>query len=468
MYIFQNALKNVVRNRGRNILLGIILFAIIITSVVSLMINNTANGIIDDYKTRFGSEVFIAANTQKMMSAGRPPSQIPKLTPEQSIEFAKSKYIREAILTVSQEIAGDGRLRGVGEENDSGGGFPASVGSGGDEYVNPQFALHGNDWADFSGGLRSVANGRMVEQDGECLVSTEFAQKNGLAIGDTITLLNSTFTNNNRDVRTVARELLVVGTYYDLTNENPSGMFPSSLTNRRNEILTTFDTVIAPLYPGEFGYQVNAKYFLKAPEMLADFENYMRANGLDPMLDVSADEEAYNKVVGPVEGMRNITFTFMIVVLVLGALMILLIASIAIRERKYEIGVLRAMGMKKGKVALGLWAEMFVITCVCLVIGLAFGTVLSQPITDALLAGQVETAKAAVEAAANAPRMMIIGAQTTSAADVSMLEHLDVSLGIVTLLEIIVISLLLASAAALASISKITKYEPIKILMERN
>ncbi|WP_438940338.1 hypothetical protein [Lacrimispora defluvii] len=25
------------------------------------------------------------------------------------------------------------------------------------------------------------------------------------------------------------------------------------------------------------------------------------------------------------------------------------------RERKYEIGVLRAMGMKKGKVALGLW-----------------------------------------------------------------------------------------------------------------
>jgi putative ABC transport system permease protein len=84
-----------------------------------------------------------------------------------------------------------------------------------------------------------------------------------------------------------------------------------------------------------------------------------------------------------------------------------------------------------------------------------------------LLAGQVETAKAAAEAAANAPRMMVIGEQTTSAADVTMLEHLDVSLGIGTLLEITAISLILASAAGLAAIGKITKYEPIKILTER-
>jgi len=467
MYIIQNALKNVVRNRGRNILLGIILFAIIITSVVSLMINNTANGIIDDYKARFGSEVFITANTQKMMSAGRTPSQLPKLTPEQSIEFAKSEYIREAVLTVSQEVAGAG-LHAVGEENDMGMGISASVGSGGDEYINPQFPLLGGTWGDFDSGLRSISDGRPVENDGECLVSTEFADKNGLNTGDAITLKNSTFVNSDRDVRTVTRELTVVGIYYDLTNANPSGMFHSSLTNRRNEILTTFDTVLAPLNPGEFGYQVNAKYFLKDPAMLADFENFMRANGLDPMLDVSADEEAYNKVVGPVEGMRNITFTFMSVVLILGAVIIILLASIAVRERKYEIGVLRAMGMKKGKVAFGLWLEMAAITCVCLFTGLIFGAALSQPITNALLAGQVESAKAAAEAAALAPRMMIIGEQGTSAADVSMLEYLDVSLGIDTFLEIILISLALASVAGLAAICKITKYEPIKILMERN
>jgi len=45
---------------------------------------------------------------------------------------------------------------------------------------------------------------------------------------------------------------------------------------------------------------------------------------------------------------------------------------------------------------------------------------------------------------------------------------MTISLGLMTILEIIGISLLLASAAGFVSIRSITKYEPIKILMERN
>ncbi|MFU2108463.1 FtsX-like permease family protein [Paenibacillus larvae] len=41
--------------------------------------------------------------------------------------------------------------------------------------------------------------------------------------------------------------------------------------------------------------------------------------------------------------------TYIVIVLVLGAVILILLSSIAIRERKYEIGVLRAIGMKKGK-----------------------------------------------------------------------------------------------------------------------
>lgn len=52
--------------------------------------------------------------------------------------------------------------------------------------------------------------------------------------------------------------------------------------------------------------------------------------------------------------MKKITMVFLIVVLVLGAIILTLLTSILIRERKYEIDVLRAMGMKKGKRCLGL------------------------------------------------------------------------------------------------------------------
>ena len=48
------------------------------------------------------------------------------------------------------------------------------------------------------------------------------------------------------------------------------------------------------------------------------------------------------------------------------------------------------------------------------------------------------------------------------------ITEINVMLGIDTMIQLMLISLLLASVAAFAAISRITKYEPIKILMERN
>jgi len=57
MYIFTNALKNIARNKGRNILMGAIILAIIVTTVISLIINTASVSMIEDYKTRFGVKV---------------------------------------------------------------------------------------------------------------------------------------------------------------------------------------------------------------------------------------------------------------------------------------------------------------------------------------------------------------------------------------------------------------------------
>jgi len=218
----------------------------------------------------------------------------------------------------------------------------------------------------------------------------------------------------------------------------------------------------------ESGMSVSATYYLNDPSALTAFEAEIRAKGLSDLYMVRTDEEAYEKVVSAIEGLKSISVTFMVIVLILGALILILLSAIAIRERKYEIGVLRAMGMEKHKVALGLWSEMIAITCLCLFLGLGVGVAVSQPVTNALLAGQVESANAAAEAAASAPKQISIGGFNTAADSVSALDELNVSLGIDTVLEIILISLLLASVAGITSISRITKYEPIKILVERN
>ena len=537
MYIFQNALQNLGRNKGRNILLSAIIFAIIATTAVTLIINNTANGIIEDYRGRFGSQVNIIPDTEQILEnltgggglgglfggfggGGRAgmAELIPQITPQQSIAFAQLPQVLSYDMTATQPaftdrvyaVDGDVELEvggGMGGMFGGGGGGLGGMfggGSGGfgggmggampggidiEETGMPTLRLQGNYWEEFETGLRQLVDGSFPQSYGEVIISLELAELNGFVVGDTLRLYTP-LTDAAGETSLSPRDLNIVGIYFDMTPENITGGFvTAAFLNRRNEVLTTLDTVTASIGEHANGVNVTAVYFLREPEYLPAFEAELRNLGLDPLMLVTTDEAVYHAIVAPVMGLRDVTSTFMIIVLVLGAVVMVVLASISIRERKYEIGVLRAMGMKKRKVALGLWTEMLAITMVCLVLGLTAGSLVAQPISDTLLAGQLENI-AQVEPAApqgglggmfggggglggmfggggmggGLAGMLGGGAQV----DAEPLSELDVSLGMRTILEIIGISLLLATVAGVVSTLRITKYEPIKILMERN
>lgn len=483
MYILKNALQNLLRNRGRNLMIAGIIFVIIVSSVAALMINNTADGVIDDYKTRFGSEVTISPNMQKLQAQaqknedGSSSTRVPSIPAEQLIDFGKSEQLQQSIYTAQAKGNSDD-LKAIDEEKGGGGGPSVSTSMNGvvkDEQLGRQFyfKLLANKYDDFTNGLRELTDGsRMPETDGECIISTELLENSGLSIGDTITVdsaLDDGGVPEEAEYTDISYTLTIVGTYYDATDEYSTGMSENAYNNRRNEIFATFDTIVVQMVDGLNGIDVEATYYLKNPDLLDAFTAELRDKGLDDVFDVTTDESSYQKIIGPVEGLKSITLTFAIIVLAFGAIIIALLSSIAIRERKYEIGVLRAMGMKKGKVVLGLWSEMLVITALCLVIGLGVGTMVAQPLTNVMLEQQVAAAEEANNANNGLPAgasVVTVGGDTKS--DAQPLENMDVSLEMTTLLEIIAIALLLSSLAALIGTQKIVKYEPIKILMERN
>jgi putative ABC transport system permease protein len=203
---------------------------------------------------------------------------------------------------------------------------------------------------------------------------------------------------------------------------------------------------------------VDAVYYLKRPEMLADFEAELRSNGLPDDYAVRTDESDLGRIAGAIERLKSLSLTFLIIVLSLGAIVIILLSAIAIRERKYEIGVLRAMGMKKKHVALGLWIEIIAITGICFTLGINAGAALSQPVSDAILAGRAQSAAAGSTTLAD----------RLQPAEADKDQSLVISVSGVTILEIFGISMLLATAAGAASVGRITRSEPIKILMERD
>ena len=448
MYIIQNALKNVVRNKGRNILLGSIIFAIIATTVVALMITNTSDRIIDEYRGQFGIEVTIERNTQTfvdMRQRGEAAMGI-NITNEQFIAFADSDLLQRSVIMNSAMIYSE-TVTAIGQTGElaAGHGFA----------IAPTMQMHGNNWEDFTNGHRVLVVGEMPVRVNEVVISEELAELNDISVGDTIRLYGTVMEPAAAMGFTPpVYDLVVTGIYFCAAES--VGTWGSTTMIRQNEVLTVADTM-----PGA---AIIARYYLRHPSYIDAFEQELREKGLHPIFDVNTDEHLFNAIVGPVEGMRGIVMTFMFVVLILGAIILILLSSIAIRERKYEIGVLRAMGMKKVKVALGLWFEMVTITAICLAIGIFVGSLVAQPISTELLAQQQETAQ-------NIQDQFFAGREIAGLSRVvndDPITEINVTLGIDTMLQIILISLLLASAAGIAAISKITKYEPIKILMERN
>ena len=313
---------------------------------------------------------------------------------------------------------------------------------------------------DFKTGARKIVQGEIYKNLDECVVSEQYAKLNGLSVGDTIEI-DSYYKNDP-----MPHDLKVTGIYMDNTMIGKDTDILTSEENKNNEILTSFETILTMEMFKEFG-EVSAQYFLKDPSMLPAYEKELREKGLADYFNLTTDEKGYQRVVGPVEGLAKITNTFMIVVLILGSMILVVLSTLAIRERKYEIGVLRAMGMKKNKVAFGLLTEMLVVTGICLILGLGIGAVAAQPMADSLLANQVKLAEEGKSE--NYTEWTSTGLwETPDTTDAPPLSKLQVKLSSDAIMQIILISLALAGASSIVGILYITKYEPIKILSERN
>lgn len=98
----------------------------------------------------------------------------------------------------------------------------------------------------------------------------------------------------------------------------------------------------------------------------------------------SADVENYESSLVPLDSLAKFALTLLIVVLAVGAVVLNLFN---IRERKYEVGVLTAIGVKKVKVAAQFAIELLIVTMCGIALGVAGGAVASVPVSNQLRLG---------------------------------------------------------------------------------
>jgi len=116
-------------------------------------------------------------------------------------------------------------------------------------------------------------------------------------------------------------------------------------------------------------------------------------------------------------------------------------------------------------------SEAVIISLMCLIIGLGIGSAASQPIADRILSDQGEVAAVKTKADSENLQFLVMSGKTEFVNGLNgytPVSEIQVALDAHTVIQIILIALALAGLSGVIGIAVITRYEPLKILRERN
>ena len=493
MYIVKNAYLNIIRGKGRNILIGIIITAVTISACVALTINKSGNTLVQSYKDSNPIEVGFNLDPMAFREAtDEQKSNFEALDADQIKKYGDSSYVTDYYYTLETTVSID-NITAVSYDDTST--DTTDEDNTNDKFGNHQFISMGDFRltaysdssyiTDFIEGTRKIIDGVMIDKentDKSIVISEELATENNLKIGDKVNIYSP------KDEET-KYEFTIIGIYEDNNDIESNGFMDMNVMNSSNQIFTNITSINEIMDATDTSTDsgisngrmrnnqgLTAKYYLKTANDVSAFEAEVRDKGLSTLYNITTNENSTLEKIKPIENLSNFSFSFLIVILVVGGLVLGIINMINIRERKYEIGVLRAIGMSKGKVALQLVAEIFIVAVISLIIGTGIGTILSQPVTNQMLRNEISSYEEKLanqqqnfgpgnfERPGFVTRNSMYNQNNTKTDYVSML---DVSVDAITIMQLFLVSLFLTIISGLISVMFVNKYEPNKILQNR-
>jgi len=188
------------------------------------------------------------------------------------------------------------------------------------------------------------------------LIGTDLAAKNNLSIG-------SIFQVYGKDIK-------VIG-IFDGGNKfaNSSAIMPlkilqqlSSQANQVNSVIVQTDSI----------------------DTISSVQDAIKKK-LGDKVDIVSQQDSAKQAVVPLENIKTISLYSLIGSLVAGAIIIFLIMMMIVRERRREIGVLKAIGSSNIKIVSQFTVESLVLTLMSSVLGIILGVIFSNPILKVLV-----------------------------------------------------------------------------------
>ena len=292
----------------------------------------------------------------------------------------------------------------------------------------------------------------------ECVINSELATLNEITVGDTITLKNPN-TESTYD-------FIVKGIYKDNSDSNDSSSMYSASANK----IITGSRVIEKLVEEDSTLVTNItpSFVLENEEVIEKFTEEVKEKGLNEYYTINTNLEELKNATKSIENVETFATTFLIITLIISSIVLFVINMINIRERKYEIGVFRTIGVSKFKLTMQFILELLIVAIIMLCIGAICGTYLSKPVGNMLLQNEIETSESEKEEISNNFGKGNMQISYSGQTQIQTIDTIDAVVNFTVIAELLGIGVLLTLISSLASMISIQRFSPLTILKERS
>jgi putative ABC transport system permease protein len=520
MYFLKRARLYVTRKWGKTITVGIILFIVSALVLTGLLIKTASQKTFEMAREKLGATVSYTTDLSSVMqnngSGGRPtekgtgggftiPDDFTSITTKEiELIASKSKYVES--YTISANLSGNAvdftyyDPSSSDEETST----DNKIGDRGGFGIDANVKIVGADTEskEASFDTKTIVEGEyftdeeIISASKVIIIEKTIADLNNIAVGDTITIekvnkkgpMSDSDTSSDESVEITYK---VVGIY---KTTNPTDLttsgFMSSYNLSENMMYAPYTTVLSADLEGltgdalteaqseiaENGYDVqNVTFTLTDPDYTDEFIEEVKAmDGIDTTYrSLSADDAAYEQMVGPIENVANTSTVLVIVVVIAGSFIIGLLSMLSIKDRKYELGVLLSLGESRLKIVLQLISEMIIVATLSFALAGVISNFTAQLTTNFLLNQELTSASEESDSVGNRDggfpggNMFMMDKNVISNMDVETIDTLTVSINIIDILKMFGIGIIIIVIGNVIQAMFVLRCNPKQILLER-
>ena len=456
MYIIKNAIINIKRKKSRNILNCIIITIITIGLLISLSINKSSKKIKENYINSNPIEVSLSLDMRNKSDDVITEEDIKKYG---SLEYVKNYYYTYQTSLSSSDIDPiNNDIEKNNFENDKEHNRMPKENQGDFKFVAYSDISY---ISEFINGENKITSGNIsdLENENTILISSSLALENDININDEIEFYDINDTSKKYKLKVVA--------IYDVISDDNDNFMNINTLNKENQIYINIETIKNIL--GENTGNINAKFYLKKQNDIENFKEGATKLGLSSNYKLIDNKDSIEESLKIVENVKTFSMTLLIIIIIIGTLILIIINIINIKDRTYEIGVLRAIGMSKIKVSIEFLIESFITTLISIIIGVIIGIAVLKPITNTMLKNEINSYKNNTNQIQNNFKLNNVEKNKFNRINdnVKYIDNLNVNIDFYIILKLFAVIITLTIISNIITIVLINKYEPNKILQKR-